>query len=201
MKPIFNRLLIATRNQGKFFEFQKVLTKYPVKVFPLQGLDVPEIEETGTTFLENAKIKAEFAAHFVDDETAVISDDSGICIDALGGAPGIYSSRYANGDFNYAMDKILGKLKTLDAKEKTAAFICELFLILPNGKRYSFHGEAHGAIATSKRGTGFGYDPIFIPNGFDKTFGEMSNDEKNKISHRGKALETFSNWMNRHFLS
>ena len=150
-----------------------------------------DIEENGTTFEENAMIKAKAVHDFCG--LAVFADDSGICADALGGEPGIYSARYAGEDKNDRanIDKLIANLK--DKSDKSGYFVCVVAYIDENGKQHLFRGECHGTIIDELRGeNGFGYDPIFYLEEYGKTFAEIGEDVKNKISHRAVAMDKFT---------
>jgi len=181
-----HRLVIATHNRGKAREFAQLL-EFDIKDFAnAADLHLPEPEETGVTFAENAILKSKAAAK--ETGSMALSDDSGLCVTALNGAPGIYSARWAgaNKDFNFAMSRINHELG--DAEDRSAYFICVLALSWPDGYTEIFEGRVHGHIAWPPRGTGgFGYNPIFIPQGHTRTFAEMSDEEKNAISHRSIA--------------
>ena len=176
-------LVIASGNEGKIKEFQKLL-----KDFPLNLLSQPfgfEIEETGKTFMENARIKA----IAVSKETGNISlaDDSGLCVEALGGAPGIYSSRYANSD-NERIEKLLAELKPFPNRK--AKFECALCIASGDKVLIEVTGFCEGIITFSKKGkNGFGYDPIFEVSGLGETFAEMNQNKKRQIGHRGNAFK------------
>jgi XTP/dITP diphosphohydrolase len=192
---VIRRLFIASKNSGKIAELVRMLPNGLAKTLPIDDERVPDVEEVGSTFLENAKIKAESVINFIDDETAVLGDDSGLCIDALGGRPGIYSSRYADGDYGAAMDRILSELRGIGQSGRGAHLSCVLYLVANDGSHHAFPGEVHGTIALSRRGHGMGYSPIFVPDGCVRTFGEMSPEEKDKISHRRVAVEKLLNWL------
>lgn len=185
-------ILIASRNKGKIEEFKKLFQKFNIPVESLYDLreDVPEVEETGTTFKENARLKAEQIAALLN--RPVIADDSGLVIDALNGEPGVYSARYAGekatDDENN--EKVLNRLKQTPIDNRRARFVAVLALAIPNEETIFTEGICEGRIAFSPSGlNGFGYDPIFIPEGYDITFAELSNEEKNEISHRSDALK------------
>lgn len=190
-----DRLLIATHNQGKLEEMAHLLNPFGVSVIGAAELGLGEPEETETTFAGNARIKAKSAVEATG--LPAMSDDSGIEIDALGGAPGVYTADWAetpNGrDFVMAMTRAWNELETAKAQEpRTACFCCTLALIWPDGHEELFEGRAPGRIVWPMRGNnGHGYDPIFVPDGYDMTFGEMDRWEKNKISHRAKAVQAF----------
>ena len=197
MKNI-DKIIVGTHNNGKFKEICDLLPKNIIKISP-NDLNLPSPNEIGNTFEENSKIKAEYFAKKANLIT--ISDDSGLMIDLLSGAPGIYSSRWAGStnDFNVAIEKVyneLNKIKLEWSKRKkiVAKFISCLTIYWPNGKFISSTGIIEGRISEIKKGiNGFGYDPIFIPSGYNKTFGELKPKEKLKINHRSKAFLKISN--------
>jgi XTP/dITP diphosphohydrolase len=155
-------------------------------------LGLPEPEETGLTFEDNAILKARAAADA--SGIAALADDSGLSVDALGGAPGIYSARWAGEtkDFNAAMVRVGRELTAANTADTSAKFVCVLALAEPHGKVETFRGEVHGRLVFPPRGTkGFGYDPIFVADGMDETFGEIDPARKHSISHRAKAFEKF----------
>ena len=147
--------------------------------------------ETGTTFAENAYIKAEAVMRATG--CAAIADDSGLCVDALDGAPGVYSARYTGNHSDSDEDRYRLVLKNLEGREdRTARFVSELCCVFPNGDVLRARGVCEGEILTAPRGAnGFGYDPIFLPRGYDRSMAELTMEEKNAISHRGRALESF----------
>jgi XTP/dITP diphosphohydrolase len=181
-------LIIATHNKNKVCEFQRILAPLDVKV---SAAKLPEVDETGKTFAENAYIKAASACRATG--MAAVADDSGLSVDALGGAPGVYSARYA-GDGATDEDrinKLLQNLKNVPVNSRTAKFVCSICCAFPNGDKITAQGECKGKIAFEPRGNdGFGYDPVFLVG--DSTFAEISGEEKDKISHRGKALRIFA---------
>lgn len=185
-------LLIATHNQGKLEEIAALLAPFGVSVTSNADHGLPEPDETETTFAGNALIKARAASQATG--LPALSDDSGITIDALDGAPGVYTADWAetpNGrDFVIAMRNTWDKLEAVKAPEpRSAQFCCTLALVWPDGHHEIFAGEMPGRIVWPMRGDqGHGYDPIFQPNGYDITFGEMDRWEKNKISHRADAF-------------
>ena len=197
MKKI-DKIIVGTHNNGKFKEICDLLPKNIIKISP-NDLNLPSPNEIGNTFEENSKIKAEYFAKKANLIT--ISDDSGLVIDLLSGAPGIYSSRWAGStnDFNIAIEKVYNELNKIKLewskrKEIVAKFISCLTVYWPNGKFISSTGIVKGRISEIKKGiNGFGYDPIFIPSGYNKTFGELKPKEKLKINHRSKAFLKISN--------
>jgi XTP/dITP diphosphohydrolase len=188
-----DHLLIATHNRGKLDEMAALLVGYGISVSSAADHGLPEPEETGTSFVENARIKAHAAAQATG--LPALSDDSGIEIDALGGAPGVYTADWAetpNGrDFDMAMRKTHELLEENGAPHpRKARFCCTLVLAWPDGHDEVFEGRMEGQIVWPMRGDqGHGYDPIFQPDGHDMTFGEMDRWEKNQISHRAKAVD------------
>ena len=187
----FKKIVIASHNQGNIAEFIKMLAPLEIEVCSAQYLILPDVEETGTTFEENSRLKAETLAKL--SGLPCLADDSGLCVDALSGRPGVYSARYApNRDFDKGMDMLLAELKQSGFDNRSAHFSCVLALAVPGEETKVFEGRVDGKIALEKSGNkGFGYDPIFIPEGFNKTFGHFEADEKASISHRGRALEKF----------
>jgi len=182
------KLVLATRNSGKLKEMKVKLKEYPVIVACLTDYpDIPEIKETGKTFAENASIKAETVAKWT--KLPALADDSGLEIDYIGKKPGIYSSRWGITDQG-RIKKALNVLKNTKSEQRSARFICAMSLFLPEQGNYTTEGMCSGRITLSPKGDqGFGYDPIFIPNGYNKTFAELGVNVKNRISHRAVALE------------
>jgi XTP/dITP diphosphohydrolase len=190
------KLVLATNNGNKVREIKSVLGGFFPEVVSMSecGLDL-DIEETGTTFAENAAIKAETVCRLTG--CAALADDSGLSVDALGGAPGIYSARFAGEGHND--DKNIDKLLSLMSgiKKRQAKFFTALALIYPDGRRIEVCGETSGEITEMRMGNGgFGYDPVFFSYELKKTFGEASEAEKNAVSHRGKALEKLKKTLN-----
>ena len=185
------QIVIATKNKGKAREFMQLFDSFDVEVKTL--LDFPEIadvEETGTTFEENAILKAEGTG--LHHSMIMIADDSGLVIDALDGRPGVYSARYAGEkkDDEANIDKVLDELQDVPASERTARFYCSLAIAGPNFETTTVSGRCEGMILTERKGNGgFGYDPIFFVKSYGQTMAELSADEKNAISHRAKALQ------------
>ena len=196
------RIVAATHNAGKLREIRELLAPHGVEAVGAAELNLAEPEETGVTFRDNAAIKAEAAAR-ASGEPA-LADDSGLCVEALGGAPGVYSARWAGGarDFAAAMARIERELLAAGApKPWRAYFVSALALAWPDGRTETFEGRVDGDLVFPPRGTaGFGYDPIFRPDGHERTFGEMSSEEKHGIpadgslalSHRARAFQTFA---------
>ncbi len=197
----FSRLLIATHNAGKLGEFRELLEPLGIEAVSAGDLGLPEPDETGATFLANARLKAEAAASAA--MLPALADDSGLCVDALDGAPGIFSARWAgpDKDFSAAMariDALLRERGALEKQARRARFTAALALVWPDGRCETVEGEVHGTIIYPPRGRqGFGYDPLFLPDGHDRTFGEMTADEKHGIpadgsdalSHRARAFQ------------
>jgi len=181
------KILIGTHNKGKFKEISYLISKKFRKINPT-SLKIPSPKETGKTFTSNSKLKANFFSQYID--YPVISDDSGLCIRALNQQPGVYSARLAKkqGSFFKAMKYILNKMK--NKKNRSATFVCSLSFKLPKKKPINVIGKIKGSISYNILGkNGFGYDPIFIPDNYSKTFGEMLKSKKIKIDHRFIAFK------------
>lgn len=193
--------ILATNNMKKLAEMQRILAPLGINVVTAKmlGITLPEVVEDGDTFETNAKIKAESACKITG--LPAIADDSGLCVDYLDGAPGIYSARFANIEVHNGVNVdneknaddeennnlLLKKLEGVDESERTAYYVCAICCIFPDGKEITVRGECHGTIGFERDGNaGFGYDPLFIING--KSFGKYEGEEKDKISHRGNAL-------------
>lgn len=185
------KLVVASHNIGKINEIKTLLAPLKIEVQSAADLRLADVEETGTTFEENAKLKANAVSLMCG--LPCLADDSGLCVDALNGRPGVYSARYApNRDFKQGMKMLLDEIKDTGSDNRKAHFSCCLALACPNQKTQVFEGRVDGTIAEKPRGNnGFGYDAIFIPEGYEKTFGELGDDVKNNISHRRLALEKF----------
>ena len=188
---MLKELVIASHNQGKINEFKQMLEPLGVKIYSASELNLPDVEETGTTFHENAALKAEALSKI--SGKPCLADDSGLCVDALGGRPGVYSARYApNRDFDKAMTMLINELKDSGSDDWSAHFSCVLALKEPNKPTRFYEGRVEGIITADRRGSnGFGFDPVFIPQGYERTFAEMSSEEKRNLSHRGKAVAAF----------
>jgi len=181
-----SKLVLASHNPGKAKEIAELLAPFAIEVISAGALGLPEPEETEDSFIGNAKLKALAAARA--SKLPALADDSGICVDALDGAPGIYSARWAgpSKDFYAAMDRVL---KGMADRPRGAHFVAALALAWPDGHCEAFEGKVFGTLVDAPRGTrGFGYDPIFRPDGYAVTFGEMDPDEKHRISHRAVAF-------------
>ncbi len=186
-------LVIATHNPGKLREIEELVAPFGIDVVSAAALGLPEPEETGKTFAENAAIKARAAVQGAG--LAALADDSGLAIEALGGAPGIYSARWAGPEKDFAAAMAQAERELGEASRKTgvdnrrAAFVCALCLAWPDGAQGTFEGRIEGQLVWPPRGRrGFGYDPIFVPEGYELTFGEMVPAEKHEISHRARAF-------------
>jgi XTP/dITP diphosphohydrolase len=191
-RAITGRLVIATHNKGKLAEMRELLALHGVEAVSASELNLPEPDETGTTFATNARIKAEAAAQA--SGLPSFADDSGLAVDALDGAPGIYSARWAGEtkDFRHAMEKVEAGLRERDAftpEQRKAHFVSVLCVAWPDGHVEEFEGKVDGTLVWPPRGEkGFGYDPIFLPDGFDLTFGEMTSEEKHGLPPKGQGL-------------
>jgi XTP/dITP diphosphohydrolase len=181
-------LVIATRNPGKTSEISELLKGFPILIKNLNDFGtIPEVTEDGATFDENAYKKSSFTAHILGHPA--LADDSGLCVDALGGAPGVLSARYAGekATDRENNDKLLDQLNGIS--DRKAAFECVISLAVPTGAALTYEARCKGVISEQPAGeNGFGYDPIFYYPPLEKTFAQMTQDEKNKVSHRGKAL-------------
>ena len=199
-RSLTGKVVIATHNAGKLTEMRELLAPFGVEAVSAGELGLPEPEETGTMFAENAAIKAKAAA----DATGLpaFADDSGLCVDALDGAPGIFSARWAgpNKDFAAAMARIFAELDDRGAADRRAHFVSALVLAWPDGHPELFEGRVFGDLVAARGTAGFGYDPIFRPDGHARTFGEMSAEEKHGVdwqkgqglSHRARAFVALS---------
>ena len=193
-------IFLATKNQHKLTELKDLLSALiPDPPQLLSAFDVDphgEVEESGDTFYENALIKARALRALVPEGSWVLADDSGLCVDALDGAPGVYSARYSGiqGDDAGHNQKLLKTLSQVS--DRSASFLCCLVLLDSGGRPHEFYGQCHGRIATKASGAnGFGYDPLFLVERFGKTMAELSPEEKASISHRGDAMRAFAQWL------
>lgn len=184
-------IVLASNNQHKIKEFKEILTEYNIIPMSEIGFD-EDIVEDGTTFLENSKIKTYAISKFLKEKNlnyTVMADDSGLCIDALNGEPGVHSARYA-GEHNHKAnrDKLLKNMEGVE--NRNAKFVCCITLLKPTGELIVAQGEVHGKILTYEDGdTSFGFDCLFFSDELNKSFGKSSAEEKNKVSHRGRAIE------------
>jgi XTP/dITP diphosphohydrolase len=187
------KLVVASHNRGKLKEIDDLLGPYGVDTVIASDLSLPEPEETETTFEGNARLKAEHAANAA--KLAAISDDSGLCIDSLHGDPGVYSARWAGParDFALAMRNVEEKLQAMGAigpEQRKAHFVSVLSVAWPDGETRSYEGRVDGTLVWPPRGSnGFGYDPMFVPDGHSQTFGEMEPEAKHALTHRARAFE------------
>ena len=195
-EPARPRLVLATANQPKLAELTRILEAGRVEV-ELAGLGefagAPEVAETGATFDENALLKARAIAEFTG--LPVVADDSGLCVDALNGMPGVLSARWSgrHGDDEANLRLVLAQLSDVPDERRGAHFACAAALVLPSGKEHVSEGAVYGRLIRQPRGTsGFGYDPIFVPDGSELTTAEMSSAAKDAISHRGRALRALA---------
>ena len=186
------KLVLATRNQGKVKEMRRLMQAHPeIEIISVADFDIGDVEESGATFEENALLKAETIARATG--LAAMADDSGLCVDALDGAPGIYSARWSgvHGDDAANIEKLLAQMEKID--DRSAQFVCVIALCSPDGRHLLIRGELEGSVRRSRAGNnGFGYDPIFEPNGMNVTLAEVSPEKKDEISHRGKALRAIA---------
>jgi len=195
------RLVVASGNAHKTAEIRRILGDSVTSVEDLSGYpEIGEIEETGVTFEENAGIKALTVGRVLGDKTWILSDDSGLEVDALGGKPGVYSARYAGEGASDGQnrEKLLEQMAGINSagQSRSARFRCVMVLARGGQKLAGFEGSVEGSIAGSEQGEqGFGYDSLFIPDGYCETFGELSAEVKNRMSHRGRALEKFKLWL------
>jgi XTP/dITP diphosphohydrolase len=192
-------IVLATRNKKKIEEIKRITAGLPINILSLDDYPhCPEVVEDQTTFEGNALKKAVEVSRCTGKPA--LADDSGLEVDALGGAPGVYSARYApdalsgNDPKNYK--KLLADLKEVPDSKRGARFVCCMALAFPDGPVRTFFGYAEGRIGSEPRGRkGFGYDPVFLPDGYDRTFAEMQAEEKDALSHRGKALEMLGDFL------
>ena len=183
-------LIVASHNPGKVREIKALLGPHGIEPISAKELGLAEPEETGATFAANAELKARAAADA--GHHPALADDSGLWVNALDGAPGIYSARWAGPakDFRVAMARVEKELLERKARDFSAKFVCALSLAMPHGEIKTFEGEIHGHLTFPPKGQlGFGYDPIFIADGFEQTFGEIDPHVKNAMSHRARAFE------------
>ncbi|MEU8177021.1 RdgB/HAM1 family non-canonical purine NTP pyrophosphatase [Microbispora hainanensis] len=191
-----NKVILATRNTGKIVELRRILADagVPVELVGLEAFPhIGDVAETGLTFAENALLKA----HAVASASGLpaIADDSGLCVDALNGMPGIFSARWSgrHGDDDANLDLLLAQIADVPDGRRQAHFACTAALALPTGEEHVVEGAVYGHLIRERRGTGgFGYDPIFVPDGDTRTTAEMTAEEKDAISHRGKAFRAIA---------
>ena len=192
-----HKLVLATRNQGKITEFRRILDALAPGAIELIGVDqfpdLVDVEETGSTFEENSLLKARYTSHATG--LPAIADDSGLCVDALNGDPGIFSARWAgeHGNDRANLEKVLDQLKDIPDDKRTAHFMCVASLVLPDGRHQVAEGRFDGHILHAPVGdNGFGYDPIFQPVGLSISSAQLSAEEKDVLSHRGKSLRSLA---------
>lgn len=192
-----NVLVLATRNRHKVVELRRILAQAGLDDVEIRGLDafpgVPDVAETGVTFAENAELKA--AAVAVATGLPAVADDSGLCVDVLGGAPGVFSARWSgiHGDDRGNLELLLAQLRDVPDPRRGAYFGCAAVAVLPGGRQLVAEGRLVGSLTRQPRGSnGFGYDPIFVPEGESRTTAELSLAEKNAISHRGRAFRALA---------
>lgn len=194
--PARSQLVIATRNQAKLAELARILaaSRVDVDIVDLRGFsEMPEIAETGATFKENAALKAR--AVVAHTGLPAVADDSGLCVDALNGMPGVLSARWAggHGDDDANLKLVLAQISDVPKGRRAAHFACAAVLALPSGTEHATEGAIYGSLTHEPRGSGgFGYDPIFVPDGMNLTTAQISAEQKDAISHRGKALRALA---------
>ena len=192
--PRGSTLVLASHNKGKLREIAEMLAPFGLVVKSADALGLPEPEETETSFLGNALLKARAAAKA--SGLAALADDSGLVVPALDGAPGVYSARWAgeDKDFLRAMERVERELLEKKTSDRSARFVCVLALASPSGEEQTFQGDVHGTLTFPPRGDrGFGYDPIFVMDGMSETFGEIDPALKHSVSHRARAFEQLLN--------
>lgn len=199
------KLFIASNNPDKKAEIKRLFLTTNMQALEIKDAKelggMPAVEENGTTYKENALLKANALHALCLDDSWVLADDSGLEVDALQGAPGIYAARFAGEDVTYEDNNqlMLSKLKGVPHDKRSARMVCAIVLLSPEGKIYDFTGICNGFITEKPKGDlGFGYDPIFQPKGFENTFSEMGPSQKNKISHRAMALAQVKEWIEFH---
>ena len=189
------RLVLATKNPGKVIEFERILAEFGARDLEVVGLDkfpqIGDIEETGKTFEENALLKARTICKLTG--LPALADDSGICVDALDGAPGLYSARYSGNGDAANNEKLLNELRDVPDEKRSAYFICVAAYVRPDGFEQVAEGRFYGSILRQVIGDGgFGYDPLFKPEGMELSSAQLSAAEKDAISHRGKAMRAIA---------
>ena len=194
------KFIIATNNKKKLLELERILKPLGIDAITAReaGVELDDVEETGTTFAENALIKSDAA--FKKTGLPSVADDSGLCVDALDGRPGIYSARYAgdNATDEEKISKLLTELEDVEDEKRTAHFACAICCILPDGSKIEVEGRCHGKIAFEPCGDGgFGYDPVFMYG--DKSYAQLSAEEKDAVSHRGQALRKLKAELEKYF--
>lgn len=199
------RIVFATGNEGKLREIRMILEDLGLEILSAREAGIAaEAEETGSTYEENALIKARAAAALAGEDTVVMADDSGLEVDALNREPGIYSARYMGEDTSYRIKNraIIDRLAGVPDEKRTARFVCAIAGVLPDGTELTARGTIEGRIGYGEKGSrGFGYDPIFYVPEFGKTTAELSEEEKNQVSHRGRALRNMKEELRSRILS
>tara|TARA_B100001029_G_C15051577_1_gene451129 strand:+ start:1768 stop:2388 length:621 start_codon:yes stop_codon:yes gene_type:complete len=194
-----NKIVVASHNQGKVREINALLKKKGIQTVSLKKFNINEPRETGSTFIENSVLKSRNTS--IKTNLPAIADDSGLCIPVIDNQPGIYSARWAGRkkNFSLAINKIEEKMKTvceMTKKDRKAFFVCALSLYFPDHTHKVFEGKVYGHLQFPPKGyNGFGYDPIFVPNGYVKTFGEMEYNFKERISHRAVAFKKLNKYL------
>ncbi len=190
-------IVLATRNRKKVQEIKRITEGMPITIFTIDDFPgCPDVQEDGTTFEENAMKKATVVSQYTGKPA--LADDSGLEVEALGGAPGTFSARYAGDDADDGKNvaKLLQEMLTVPEAERGARFVCCIVLAYPDGGTHTFWGYSEGRIGRELKGeNGFGYDPVFYPAGHIRTFAEMNDGQKDALSHRGEALKNFSNYL------
>ena len=197
-----DKFVVATNNAKKLVELNRILLPLGIDVITAKeaGIDLSDVEENGTTFKENAYIKAKAAFDMLNGEYCVVADDSGLCVDALDGRPGVFSARYGGEGATDSdkINKLLDELKDIPQNDRTAHFSCCICAVMKSGEVIYSDGECHGKIGFEPVGDGgFGYDPIFMVS--DKSFSQLTAEEKDKYSHRGNALRDFKNKLEEYY--
>ena len=194
------KLIVASNNDHKIKEIKEMLSQFPFEVLSLKEANINiDVEETGITFMENADIKASEIFKIAHGDM-VLADDSGLSVEALNGAPGVFSARFAgeHGDTKANNEKLLHLLEGIRDEDRKAKFVCAMVLIINEDEVVKVQGESEGIITAEFRGEeGFGYDPLFFVPEYKKTFAQMSSEEKNAISHRGRALDKLKSELER----
>lgn len=194
------KLIVASNNDHKIKEIKEMLSQFPIEVLSLKEANINiDVEETGITFMENADIKANEIFKIANGDM-VLADDSGLSVEALNGAPGVFSARFAgeHGDNKANNEKLLHLLEGIRDEDRKAKFVCAMVLIINEDEVVKVQGESEGIITAEFRGAeGFGYDPLFFVPEYKKTFAQMSSEEKNAISHRGRALDKLKSELER----
>ena len=187
-------ILIASTNAGKVAEYRAILSSTGIQLLGLRDVGIDfEVEEVGGTFEENARLKARGYADV--SGLLTLADDSGLCVDALGGAPGLYSARYGPDPVS-RIERLLAEMAEVRDEDRTARFVCVIALARPDGETHTFEGVCEGRVARRPKGTqGFGYDPIFYLPGYDQTLAELPLSLKNEISHRARAARRLKAWL------